>query len=58
MLTRVAPEVEDPLGMIARSAAMRRVVDLARRIAKVDSTVLITGESGTGKELMAQVGSR
>ncbi len=55
MLSRVAPEVEDPLGMIARSAAMRRLVDLARRIAKVDSTVLITGESGTGKELIAQL---
>ena len=55
VLTRVAPEVEDPLGMIARSAAMRRLVDLARRIAKVDSTVLITGESGTGKELIAHL---
>lgn len=55
VLARVAPEVEDPLGMIARSAAMRRVVDLARRIARVDSTVLITGESGTGKELIAHL---
>jgi two-component system, NtrC family, response regulator HydG len=55
VLTRVAPEVEDPLGMIARSAAMRRLVDLARRIAKVDSTALITGESGTGKELIARL---
>jgi two-component system, NtrC family, response regulator HydG len=55
VLTRVAPEAEDPLGMIARSVAMRRLVDLARRIAKVDSTVLITGESGTGKELIAHL---
>jgi two-component system, NtrC family, response regulator HydG len=55
VLTRVAPEVEDPLGMIVRSVTMRRVVDLARRIAKVDSTVLITGESGTGKELIAHL---
>jgi two-component system response regulator HydG len=55
VLTRVAPEVEDPIGMIARSPAMRRLVDLARRIAQVDSTVLITGESGTGKELIAHL---
>jgi two-component system response regulator HydG len=55
VITRVAPEAEDPLGMIARSAAMRRVVDLARRIARVDSTVLITGESGTGKELISRL---
>jgi transcriptional regulator with PAS, ATPase and Fis domain len=41
--------------MIVRSDAMRRVVDLARRIAKVDSTLLITGESGAGKELIAQL---
>jgi two-component system, NtrC family, response regulator HydG len=54
-LSRVAPEVEDPIGMVAKSPAMRRVVDLARRIAKVDSTLLITGESGTGKELIAHL---
>jgi transcriptional regulator with PAS, ATPase and Fis domain len=55
VLTRVVPDVEDPLGMIVRSPAMRRVIDLARRIAKVDSTTLITGESGTGKELIAHL---
>jgi two-component system response regulator HydG len=55
VLTRVAPEAEDPLGMIVRSVAMRRLVDLARRIAMVDSTLLITGESGTGKELIAHL---
>ena len=34
---------------------MRQVVDLARRVAKVDSTVLITGESGSGKERIARL---
>jgi len=34
---------------------MRKLVDLARRVAKVDSTVLITGESGSGKERVARL---
>jgi len=33
---------------------MQRVMNLARTIANVDSTVLITGESGTGKERVAR----
>lgn len=34
---------------------MRQLVDLARRVAKVDSTVLITGESVSGKERIARL---
>jgi transcriptional regulator with PAS, ATPase and Fis domain len=47
--------VEEPLGIVAKSAKMQKVVDLARRVAKVDATVLITGESGVGKERIAQL---
>src|SRR5206468_6418241 len=54
-LVRATPGVDDPLGIITRSAAMRRVVDLAQRVAKVDSTVLITGESGSGKERITRL---
>jgi DNA-binding NtrC family response regulator len=54
-LVRVAPEVEEPLGIVAKSPPMRQLVDLARRVAKVDSTVLITGESGSGKERIARL---
>jgi len=43
------------LGLVARSPAMGALVELARRVAKVDSTVLITGESGTGKEVIADL---
>jgi DNA-binding NtrC family response regulator len=40
--------------MIGRSAEMRRAFEIADRVAKTDSTVLIFGESGTGKDLLAQ----
>jgi len=53
-LSRVAKDVEDPLGLVSQSDPMRRLVDLARRIASVESTVLITGETGTGKERIAR----
>ena len=41
--------------IIFRSQSMEKVVATARKIANVDSTVLITGESGTGKELVAKL---
>ncbi|GFO64732.1 sigma-54-dependent Fis family transcriptional regulator [Geomonas paludis] len=39
----------------ARSSAMRQVVELTRRIARVDSSVIVTGESGAGKERIARL---
>lgn len=41
--------------VVYKSAAMRKLVDLALRLAKVDSNVLITGESGVGKEVFAKL---
>jgi DNA-binding NtrC family response regulator len=40
--------------MIGRTTEMRRAFEIADRVARTDSTVLILGESGTGKDLLAQ----
>jgi DNA-binding NtrC family response regulator len=40
--------------MLGSSARMRRVFEMADRVAATDATVLILGESGTGKDLLAQ----
>jgi transcriptional regulator with PAS, ATPase and Fis domain len=40
--------------MITESPVMRDAVDLAERVAEMNSTVVITGESGTGKERIAR----
>jgi two-component system response regulator HydG len=41
-------------GMPARSAAMRELAPLVRRVAESDATALLLGETGTGKELIAR----
>ena len=40
--------------IIGKSKAIEQVVELAKKVAKTDSTVLLTGETGTGKEVFAQ----
>ena len=40
--------------LVARSAAMIAVLDIARRAARSDATVLVTGESGVGKGALAR----
>jgi DNA-binding NtrC family response regulator len=51
MLKKVVMADEE---MIFVSKKMEDVVALSTRVAKTDSTVLITGETGTGKELLAK----
>ena len=40
-------------GIVGKSRAMERVMDLVEKVADSDSSVVIQGETGTGKELIA-----
>ncbi len=44
----------DRITLLGQSPAFRRAIELARKVAGTDASVLISGESGTGKELIAQ----
>ena len=44
----------EALGVVAEDAATQTLLDLVRRIALTDTSVLLTGESGVGKEVFAR----
>jgi DNA-binding NtrC family response regulator len=44
----------DKMTLLGASPAFRQIVELARKVAQTDASVMLVGESGTGKELIAQ----
>ncbi|HVU03727.1 MAG TPA: sigma-54 dependent transcriptional regulator [Polyangiaceae bacterium] len=48
------PKVTTDSGLLGTSKAMAAVLDVVRRVAIGNATVLVRGESGTGKELVAR----
>lgn len=40
--------------VLGQSPAMVEVIELAKKVAKTDATVLLLGETGTGKEVFAE----
>jgi transcriptional regulator with PAS, ATPase and Fis domain len=44
-----------PIEIVAESTEMKKIINMAVKISKVDSTVLITGQSGTGKEVLSKI---
>jgi len=47
-------KIQDELGIIGQSEAIRELVELVISVAPTDISVLITSESGTGKEIFAK----
>jgi DNA-binding NtrC family response regulator len=45
---------KNPGGIVAEAEAMRRLIDMTRRVADSDAPILITGENGVGKGLLAE----
>ncbi|WP_374193940.1 sigma-54 interaction domain-containing protein [Alkalihalobacillus sp. BA299] len=51
-------ELENPLvleGMVSKSEQMSKLLQLVKRVAKVDSTVLVLGETGVGKSKVVRL---
>jgi DNA-binding NtrC family response regulator len=47
------PLIYNTHNFIYKSDEMKKVLDLVKKVATTDSTVMITGETGTGKELIS-----
>lgn len=54
-LRETLDEKEEPLEFVGESSPAKKILELISKVAKSESTVLITGESGTGKELVARL---
>jgi DNA-binding NtrC family response regulator len=53
-LRRALTHSDAPKQLVAKSHAMRRVLDVARRVASTNTSILITGETGSGKSVLAR----
>lgn len=51
LVSRLIPDEKD---VVAESKEMKKILEIAKEIAKTDITVLLTGESGVGKEVIAR----
>ena len=52
-LRHTQPDIYEFDRIVGASGALQQVLDIVRKVAKTNTTVLIRGETGTGKELIA-----
>ena len=52
-LRHIQPDIYDFDRIVGASGALHRVLNIVKKVAKSNTTVLIRGETGTGKELIA-----
>jgi two-component system response regulator HydG len=52
-LKRTQPDIYDFSRIVGASGTLKKVLDIVRKVAKSNATLLIRGETGTGKELIA-----
>ena len=52
--TQLSRALENDTQIVGNSPALKRVLEVVKKVAAYDSTVLLLGETGTGKELIAQ----
>jgi DNA-binding NtrC family response regulator len=55
LLRREIARHMDFYGLIGHSPALRGIIELIKKVAPTNATVLITGESGVGKEVVARL---
>jgi two-component system, NtrC family, response regulator AlgB len=47
--------LSEPSEIVTKNPRMQKILDMAKKVAVTDSTILLTGESGTGKTLLAKL---
>jgi two-component system response regulator HydG len=52
-LNRTQPDIYDSTRIVGSSGTLKNVLEVVRKVARSNATVLIRGETGTGKELIA-----
>src|SRR4026207_1602317 len=52
--SQLSQALENDTQIVGNSPALKRMLEIVKKVAPYDSTVLLLGETGTGKELIAQ----